>query len=93
MNGVKWTPDAELATALDFGLNVKAVGVGERLQTHAMFLFDAPAAAKVARILTPIAKYRTCRDNVTVATASMEARGGNGYIEDWPNARLVRDAC
>ncbi len=22
----------------------------------------------------------------------MEARGGNGYIEDWPNARLVRDA-
>lgn len=50
------------------------------------------AASKVARILTPIAKYRACRDNVTVATASMEARGGNGYIEDWPNARLVRDA-
>jgi hypothetical protein len=47
---------------------------------------------KIARILTPIAKYRTCRDNVAVATASMEARGGNGYIEDWPNARLVRDA-
>lgn len=50
------------------------------------------AASKIARILTPIAKYRACRDNVTVATASMEARGGNGYIEDWPNARLVRDA-
>ena len=50
------------------------------------------AALKIARILTPIAKYRACRDNVTVATASMEARGGNGYIEDWPNARLVRDA-
>jgi acyl-CoA dehydrogenase len=53
---------------------------------------QANAAAKIARILTPIAKYRACRDNVTVATASMEARGGNGYIEDWPNARLVRDA-
>jgi acyl-CoA dehydrogenase len=50
------------------------------------------AASKIARILTPIAKYRACRDNVTVATASMETRGGNGYIEDWPNARLVRDA-
>ena len=50
------------------------------------------AARAVLRILTPIAKYRACRDNVTVATAAMEARGGNGYIEDWPNARLVRDA-
>lgn len=44
------------------------------------------------RILTPITKYRACRDNVTVATGAMEARGGNGYIEDWPNAKLVRDA-
>jgi alkylation response protein AidB-like acyl-CoA dehydrogenase len=47
---------------------------------------------QILRMLTPIAKYRACRDNVTVATGSMEARGGNGYIEDWPNARLVRDA-
>ncbi len=53
---------------------------------------DDPAAQKLLRIMTPIAKYRACRDNVTVATGAMEARGGNGYIEDWPNARLVRDA-
>ncbi|HEY4175153.1 MAG TPA: acyl-CoA dehydrogenase family protein, partial [Rhodopila sp.] len=52
---------------------------------------DAHARA-VLRILTPIYKYRACRDNVTVATGAMEARGGNGYIEDWPNARLIRDA-
>ena len=49
-------------------------------------------ADKVVRILTPIGKYRASRDNIAVATAAMEARGGNGYIEDWPNARLVRDA-
>ncbi len=49
-------------------------------------------SAAVLRLATPISKYRACRDNVTVATAAMEARGGNGYIEDWPNARLVRDA-
>src|SRR5690606_23445937 len=49
-------------------------------------------AEKLLRILTPICKYRACRDNVPVATGAMEARGGNGYIEDWPNARLVRDA-
>ncbi len=44
------------------------------------------------RILTPLVKYRACRDNVTVATGAMEMRGGNGYIEDWANAKLVRDA-
>ncbi len=49
-------------------------------------------AAKVTRILTPLLKYRTARDNVRVATGAMEVRGGNGYIEDWVNAKLVRDA-
>jgi acyl-CoA dehydrogenase len=44
------------------------------------------------RILTPLLKYRASRDNVTVATGAMEMRGGNGYIEDWVNAKLVRDA-
>lgn len=42
MSGTKWTPDAELATALDFSLNAKIVGAGEHLQTRATFLFDAP---------------------------------------------------
>lgn len=50
------------------------------------------AAARVTRILTPLLKYRTARDNLSVATGAMEVRGGNGYIEDWVNARLVRDA-
>jgi len=52
---------------------------------------DAGAEAQL-RILTPLLKLRACRDNIRVATAAMEARGGNGYIEDWVNARLVRDA-
>lgn len=50
------------------------------------------AAEKRLRILTPLIKFRACRDNIPVATGAMEARGGNGYIEDWVNARLVRDA-
>lgn len=49
-------------------------------------------AKKVTRILTPLLKFRTARDNIKVATGAMEARGGNGYIEDWVNAKLVRDA-
>jgi hypothetical protein len=62
------------------------------LTTTMMGRGDDPVSAKMVRILTPIGKYRASRDNIAVATAAMEARGGNGYIEDWPNARLVRDA-
>jgi acyl-CoA dehydrogenase len=71
-------------------------------QALSMFLCAADAmdranagskqAESVLRILTPLLKFRACRDNIPVATGSMEVRGGNGYIEEWVNARLVRDA-
>ncbi len=51
-----------------------------------------PAAKQILRLLTPVVKYRACRDNIPVAAGALEARGGNGYIEDFINARLVRDA-
>jgi acyl-CoA dehydrogenase len=47
---------------------------------------------RLMRILTPLFKFRACRDNIPVATGAMEARGGMGYIEDFVAARLVRDA-
>jgi alkylation response protein AidB-like acyl-CoA dehydrogenase len=50
------------------------------------------AAERLNRILTPLLKFRTCRDNVDVAGGALEIRGGNGFIEDWVNPRLVRDA-
>src|SRR5712671_6819373 len=71
-------------------------------QSLSMFLFAAHAmdranagnkdAESVLRILTPLLKFRACRDNIPVATGAMEVRGGNGYIEEWVQARLVRDA-
>jgi alkylation response protein AidB-like acyl-CoA dehydrogenase len=71
-------------------------------QALSMMLFAASAmdqanagsadAQSLLRILTPLLKFRACRDNIPVATGSMEVRGGNGYIEEWVQARLVRDA-
>ena len=71
-------------------------------QSLSMFLFTASAmdranagsreAESLLRILTPLLKFRACRDNIPVATGAMEVRGGNGYIEEWVQARLVRDA-
>lgn len=44
------------------------------------------------RIATPLIKYSTARLAVRLAAEAMEIYGGNGYIEDWPLARLMRDA-
>ncbi len=48
--------------------------------------------AKVLRIMTPLLKFRTCRDARKVAGDAMEVRGGCGYIEEWSDARVLRDS-
>ncbi|GAB2738072.1 hypothetical protein GCM10027174_09100 [Salinifilum aidingensis] len=49
-------------------------------------------ARRLVRVLTPLAKYTVCKQARSVTGEAMEIRGGNGYIEDWVNPRLVRDA-
>ena len=72
-------------------------------QALSMFAFSADTmgraetkgdkdAANLLRILTPVYKFRACRDNIPVASQALEVRGGIGYIEEWVTARLVRDA-
>ena len=51
-----------------------------------------PGAYPLARILTPLIKFRACRDARRVTGDAMEVRGGCGYIEEWADPRLVRDA-
>jgi alkylation response protein AidB-like acyl-CoA dehydrogenase len=71
-------------------------------QALSMYAFSADAmgkadkgdedAANLLRVLTPVYKFRACRDNIPVASQTLEVRGGIGYIEEWVTARLVRDA-
>jgi acyl-CoA dehydrogenase len=49
-------------------------------------------AYALTRLLTPLIKFRACRDARKVSADAMEVRGGCGYIEDWADPRLVRDA-
>jgi acyl-CoA dehydrogenase len=51
-----------------------------------------PGAYALLRVLTPLLKFRACRDARRVTGDAMEVRGGCGYIEEWPDARLLRDA-
>lgn len=44
------------------------------------------------RLSAPIIKMRVSRLGITAASDALELHGGNGYIEDWPIARILRDA-
>ena len=49
-------------------------------------------ARRRVRILTPLIKFRACRDARRATGDAMEIRGGCGYVEEWSDPRLVRDA-
>ncbi|RMD65325.1 MAG: acyl-CoA dehydrogenase, partial [Alphaproteobacteria bacterium] len=51
-----------------------------------------PTARPWLRTVTALAKDRTAEAGVRAATRAIEVIGGNGYTEDWPTARLLRDA-
>lgn len=54
---------------------------------------EAPSKLDLcARLATPLLKFRATRDARKVTQDAMEFRGGCGYIEDFVNPRLVRDA-
>src|SRR5712691_8815608 len=47
---------------------------------------------RLLRILTPLCKYYIPKRGEYVTLEALEMRGGNGYVEEWANARLLRDA-
>ena len=48
-------------------------------------------AAGALRLLTPVFKLQGTERARVCATEAMEVRGGNGFIEDWPEPRMLRD--
>ncbi len=50
------------------------------------------AGSRRQRIAVPVTKLKVCRLGITAASDAIEIHGGNGYIETWPVARLLRDA-
>jgi alkylation response protein AidB-like acyl-CoA dehydrogenase len=64
---------------------------------HGAALFDGADAgsaedARLLRVFTPIAKGWITARARWVASEAMNVRAGNGYTEEWPNARLLRDS-
>jgi acyl-CoA dehydrogenase len=73
---------ATFEAAAQFGARERALADGDRDED----------AYRLMRLLVPVVKYRTARDAVDVASYAMEIRGGDGYVEDYVNPRLLRNA-
>ena len=54
--------------------------------------YGAEEDRRLLRILTPLCKYYIPKRGEYVTLEALEMRGGNGYVEDWANPRLLRDA-
>jgi putative acyl-CoA dehydrogenase len=52
---------------------------------------DAPGELALRRVLTSAAKFWVCKRGCELATEAMEVLGGNGYTEELPLARMVRE--
>jgi hypothetical protein len=77
-------------TLVDMAVEVEA-GAALCFEAGAMGVGDAEAR-RLYRILVPLAKLRCARKGVELASLAVEVHGGNGYIENWPVARQLRDA-
>jgi alkylation response protein AidB-like acyl-CoA dehydrogenase len=69
------------------------VGMVVELEAAAALVFATAASERaVERLLVPVAKLRASRRGVELASQAVEVHGGNGYVENWPVARQLRDA-
>jgi putative acyl-CoA dehydrogenase len=50
------------------------------------------AALSLKRLATAVLKYWICKRAPVHAAEALECLGGNGYVEEWPLARLYREA-
>ncbi|WP_433143563.1 acyl-CoA dehydrogenase family protein [Actinomadura nitritigenes] len=55
-------------------------------------VFDGYLGRPRLRVGAALVKLRAARLGVTAASDAIEIHGGNGYIEQWPVARILRDA-
>jgi alkylation response protein AidB-like acyl-CoA dehydrogenase len=69
------------------------VGMTVELEAAAALVFASVSDNKaLARLLVPVAKLRASRRGIEFASQAVEVHGGNGYVENWPLARQLRDA-
>jgi alkylation response protein AidB-like acyl-CoA dehydrogenase len=91
--GTIWTYPMVRDSLLDLVTEQEA---GSAMAFEAAAVFDDAIADEArrpwSRVATALAKYKTAEQGVESARRALELVGGNGYTEEWPTARLYRDA-
>src|SRR6266850_231840 len=85
------TKNAWTINRLKDKLGSRSMATGEVTYAGAV-AYGAGDVGRLLRIVTPVAKGWITTRARAVAGEAMNVRGGNGYIEEWVNARLLRDA-
>jgi alkylation response protein AidB-like acyl-CoA dehydrogenase len=85
-------PVIEFPLALETMMDLEAEHAGAMLLTFETIDALERGDERLLRILTPIAKAVTGKLAVPCVSEAMELIGGNGYIEESPLPRLLRDA-
>ncbi len=86
------TRDAFGATLVDQPLvQRKLAELIVEVEAAQAMVFDGYLGRRL-RLSAPLAKLRASRLGITAASDAVELHGGNGYIENWPVARILRDA-
>ncbi|MGE8547479.1 MAG: acyl-CoA dehydrogenase family protein [Alcaligenes sp.] len=80
------------AVLLDMALESEAAAHLAFFLTELQERADDEQAQGVLRVLAPAAKFWVCRRAVALCAEAMETWGGNGYVEDGPMPRLLREA-
>jgi hypothetical protein len=85
----QWPPVRETLVQMAVETEAAAALVFEAGEANAAPTGDG--AHRLSRMLTPLAKFRAARRGLELASQAVEIFGGNGYIENWPVARQLRD--
>jgi len=75
----------------DLALDVEAASALSFRLARAFDRVRDPRAAAWRRLMTPVTKYWVCKIAPALVAEAMESLGGNGYVEDWPLARIYRE--
>jgi acyl-CoA dehydrogenase len=62
------------------------------LEAAQMLVFEGYLGKPRLRLMPALSKLRAARLGVNAASTAIEVHGGNGYVETWPVARILRDA-
>jgi len=77
----------EWASQQALDLTLEALSYMDRLERGQ----GGPADEAILRLLTPVLKYFTAEQSIRSAHQAVEILGGNGCIEDFPVAKVLRD--